>query len=123
MSPADATSLAIEAQRLAARVREETTGFALSMLSHLVSSLGMSVAIDDKVQSFSYRRAEEWIGTEEDGRRCWVESVALTLECGCVYWLEDAGGSITQGRSHQCATHRPALVLTFTAVEPADIPF
>jgi hypothetical protein len=124
MSPADATSLAIEAQRLAARVREETTGFALSMLSHLVSSLGMSVAVDDKVQSFSYRRAEEWVGTEEDGRRCWVESVALTLECGCVHCVESVGGSITTSVGRQCAAHRPAVVLAFTpVVEPVDIPF
>jgi hypothetical protein len=123
MSPADATSLAIEAQRLSRRVREETTGFALSMLGHVTSTLGMAVAVDDKISSLSYKRSEEWVGTEEDGRRCWVESVALTLECGCVHCVESAGGSITQSVGRQCSTHRPAVVMVVTPVEPVDIPF
>jgi hypothetical protein len=124
MTPADATSLAIEAQRLAARVREESLSISMDMLSRLVGVLGTAVAATTDIKSFSFKAGPEWVGTEADGRTCHVESVALTLGCGCVHCVESVGGSITTSVGRQCREHRPALVLTFTpVVEPVDIPF
>jgi Na+/H+-translocating membrane pyrophosphatase len=123
VSPADATSLAIEAQRLAARVREESLSIAMDMLSRIVSVLGAAVASTSDIKSFSFKSGPEWVGSEEDGQKCHVESVALTLGCGCVRCVESVGGTVTTSVGRQCAEHRPALVMVCTLVDDKEIPF
>jgi hypothetical protein len=128
MSPADATGLAIEAQRLARRVREESLSIAMDMLSRLVGVLGTAVASTTDIKSFSYKAGPEWVGSEEDGQKCHVESIALTLGCGCVRCVESVGGTVTTSVGRQCSEHRPALVMVCTPVELApcddkDFPF
>ena len=115
-----------EVEKVARRVREETTGFALGLLGNVASTLGMVVSLDDKVSSLTFKRGEEWVGPEENGRKCWVEHVSLTLECGCVALLESVGGTVTQSVGRQCREHRPALVMVLTPVPPltdGDIQF
>jgi len=111
-----------EVEKVARRIRDEVLNTSVEMLAHLVNQLGTAIALTDTVRGLSYKRGEEHVGTEEDGRVCWVESIALSLECGCIHHVESVGGSITLGKPHLCREHRPVLTVVMTPVDK-EIPF
>ena len=116
----------------ARRVRDEVINSSITVVREMAVLLAAAVADTSDLRGITFTQGMEWVGADDeeaqpgDGRRCMVETITVTLGCGCIHHVEAVGGSITLGKPHLCREHRPALVMVMTPVAPltdADIPF